>query len=264
MANEIISYMFEGHNLRTVSQNGGDLWFVLADVCAGAEIGNSGNVAARLDDDEKGIHTMDTLGGPQEMLIVSEPGLYKVLQRSNKPEAKRFDRWIRHEVMPSIRKYGCYPPPANKMPQEMSDLMNQLRPVIREEVHQEVEPIARTLALVVDNTKQILEKGRNYPTAETIRVHGKVIRLNYNDLCPCMECDITIMDADGFIEGVWEHHHQNGRHDNSSLSMIPLAKKCHKRITNDPEARRRFAIAFDNFQRFLARLPFTQFKLKFD
>jgi len=51
---------------------------------------------------------MDSLGGPQEMIVISEPGLYSLMLRSRKPEAKAFKRWITHEVIPSIRKTGQY------------------------------------------------------------------------------------------------------------------------------------------------------------
>lgn len=75
-------------------------------------IGNTGDVIAALDDDEKGIDSIDTPGGRQEMSTVSEPGLYSLILRSRKPEAKRFKRWITHEVLPSIRRTGGYGAPA--------------------------------------------------------------------------------------------------------------------------------------------------------
>ncbi len=62
----------------------------------------------RLDDDEKGISTIDTLGGKQRMAIINEPGLYSLVITSRKPEAKAFKRWITHEVIPAIRKHGAY------------------------------------------------------------------------------------------------------------------------------------------------------------
>ena len=61
-----------------------------------------------LDDDEKGITISDTLGGKQEMTTINEPGLYSLILRSRKPEAKAFKRWITHEVIPAIRKTGGY------------------------------------------------------------------------------------------------------------------------------------------------------------
>ncbi len=78
------------------------------------ELGNASAVAARLDDDEKGVILTDTPGGPQQMTFVSESGLYTVLLRSDKPRAQPFRRWVTREVLPSIRKHGCYPPPATQ------------------------------------------------------------------------------------------------------------------------------------------------------
>lgn len=83
-------------------------WFVAADVCRALEIGNPSMAVERLDDDEKGISTIDTLGGKQRMTIINEPGLYSLVLSSRKPEAKAFRRWITHEVIPAIRKYGGY------------------------------------------------------------------------------------------------------------------------------------------------------------
>ncbi len=86
----------------------GEPWFVAADVCRALGLGNSSKAVMPLDDDEKGITNSNTLGGEQKMVIVSEPGLYSLIVRSRKPEAKAFKRWITHEVIPSIRKTGGY------------------------------------------------------------------------------------------------------------------------------------------------------------
>ena len=107
MVNELQVFSYEGNEVRTVQQ-GRETWWVLRDVCDILEIGNSGNVAARLDEDEKGIHTVDTLGGKQELTIISESGLYSTILLSRKPEAKKFKRWITHEVLPAIHKHGAY------------------------------------------------------------------------------------------------------------------------------------------------------------
>lgn len=86
----------------------GEPWFVAADVCRALGLGNSSKAVMPLDDDEKGITNSNTLGGEQKMVIVSEPGLYSLIVRSRKPEAKAFKRWITHEVIPAIRKTGGY------------------------------------------------------------------------------------------------------------------------------------------------------------
>lgn len=83
-------------------------WWVLADVCKVLEIVNNRNIAARLDEDEKGVTLVDTLGGNQNMTIINESGLYSVILRSDKPQANPFRKWVTHDVLPSIRKTGGY------------------------------------------------------------------------------------------------------------------------------------------------------------
>lgn len=93
--------------VRTVTLNGAP-WFVAADVCRALDIANSRDAVKRLDDDERGVVSTDTLGGVQEMTVVNESGLYSLVLGSRKPEAKQFKRWITHEVIPTIRKTGGY------------------------------------------------------------------------------------------------------------------------------------------------------------
>ena len=81
---------------------------MLADVCRVLGIQNSRDVVKRLDEDEKGVDLIDTPGCPQEMTVINESGLYSVILRSDKPQAKSFKRWVTHEVLPSIRRTGRY------------------------------------------------------------------------------------------------------------------------------------------------------------
>lgn len=86
----------------------GEPWFVAADVCKALEISNSRDAVQRLDEDEKGVVSTDTLGGQQNLTAINEPGLYVLVLGSRKPEAKEFKRWITHDVIPTIRKTGGY------------------------------------------------------------------------------------------------------------------------------------------------------------
>ena len=76
-------------------------------------------VADRLDDDEKGVSQIDTLGGKHSMIFINEPGLYNIILRSDKPEAKPFRKWVTAEVLPTIRRHGAYVTPA-----KLEELMN--------------------------------------------------------------------------------------------------------------------------------------------
>ena len=104
---ELQVFQFQGREVRTVRSEAGTR-FVAADVCRELAIENNRNVIARMPADEKGVQTVDTLGGPQEMAVVTEPGLYRLLFTSRKPEAEVFRRWVLHEVLPTIRQTGSY------------------------------------------------------------------------------------------------------------------------------------------------------------
>ncbi len=103
----LMSYEFGDSSVR-VEMIDGEPWFVARDVCSVLGIENVGNAVSKLDDDEKGVRKVDTLGGSQNMTIINESGLYHLIFRSNKPEAKVFKRWVIKEVLPSIRKTGGY------------------------------------------------------------------------------------------------------------------------------------------------------------
>ena len=105
--NKLTIFNYDGNTVRTVMKDGSP-WWVLRDVCSVLEIGNSRDVMARLDSDEKGVDIIDTPGGKQEVSIINESGLYSVILVSRKPEAKKFKRWVTHEVLPSIRRHGLY------------------------------------------------------------------------------------------------------------------------------------------------------------
>lgn len=105
--NELQVFSYEGKEVRTI-QRDGEPWWILKDVCEVLEISNSRMVAERLDVDEKGVSIIDTLGGKQELTVISESGLYNVILLSRKPEAKHFKRWVTHEVLPQIRRHGAY------------------------------------------------------------------------------------------------------------------------------------------------------------
>lgn len=108
--NTLLPFAYGEHLIRTVERNGTP-WFVAADVCAVLEIQNARDAVAKaLDDDEKGVDTIYTLGGTQEMLVITEPGLYRLVFKSRKPQARAFQRWVYHEVLPSIRRTGSYTP----------------------------------------------------------------------------------------------------------------------------------------------------------
>lgn len=108
MSAQIIPFRYaEAAELRAVTVDG-EPWFVAADVAAILGLGNMHSTLALLDEDERGLHTVDTPSGAQQMVIVSEAGLYSMILRSRKAEARAFKRWITHTVLPEIRRTGSF------------------------------------------------------------------------------------------------------------------------------------------------------------
>ena len=114
-------FSYEGNEVRTV-QKGDETWWVLKDVCDVLQLSNPSMIADRLDDDEKvKVDPKQYLGSRsnEPATVISESGLYNVILLSRKPEAKKFKRWVTHEVLPTIRRHGAYVTPA-----KLEELMN--------------------------------------------------------------------------------------------------------------------------------------------
>lgn len=113
-----LTYTFRENNVRVEMVNN-EPWFVAKDVCDVLGLDNVTKAIARLDEDEKGLNSIHTLGGMQNVNTINEPGLYSMILTSRKPEAKDFKRWVTHEVLPSIRKHGMY-----ATPQTIENMLN--------------------------------------------------------------------------------------------------------------------------------------------
>lgn len=101
-------FEFETQPVRILDEQDGETWFVAADICRVLEVADVKGAYSRLEDDEKGTRTMGTPGGPQQVVMINEAGLYSLIFTSRKPQAKRFKRWVTHDVLPSLRKTGSY------------------------------------------------------------------------------------------------------------------------------------------------------------
>ena len=130
--NEIVK-LYNDNPVRIVEKDG-EPWFVAKDVCNILEIKEPHRSIKGLDDDEKGRHSMTTLGGEQELTIINEPGLYRLVFKSRKKEAEAFKRWVCHEVLPSIRKTGAYLAPSFPIEQfqkVLATIIEQVQKVIQ-------------------------------------------------------------------------------------------------------------------------------------
>lgn len=105
----ITPYVFDGAEVRVVVGEDGEPRFVARDVCAALNLANSRDAISRLDSDGVGTTDLiDSMGRAQTAYTVTEPGLYQLIFQSRVEGAKRFKRWVTHEVLPSIRKTGGY------------------------------------------------------------------------------------------------------------------------------------------------------------
>lgn len=150
MNNEIQQFDFRGASLRTLTDKAGEPWFVAKDVCDILELGNTTNALRALDEDEKTNFTNCNVAqnGGRAPLIISEPGLYKLIMRSRKPEAKEFQRWVTHEVLPQVRKTGGYIPAGDSDSDE--DIMARAVLVAQKTIKQKNQQIAEQQTRIVE------------------------------------------------------------------------------------------------------------------
>ena len=152
--NEVTNWTFGETEIRTIERDG-EPWWVLSDVCKVLELNSPHKVADRLEEDEKGRNLIPTLGGEQEMTIINESGLYSVILRSDKPQAKPFRKWVTAEVLPSIRKNGCY------SKQEISPMLQYL--IQMEQKQNALEAKQKELEQKLDfNRKEVIEAALAY------------------------------------------------------------------------------------------------------
>ena len=131
--NEVQVWNYEGAEVRTV-QIDGEPWFVLADICRELEISHVKDTATRIDEDDLGqTEVIDRMGRSQKAWIINESGLYAVILRSDKPQAKPFRKWVTSVVLPSIRKTGSY---SVQQPNAFENLSPQLQVLIQMETRQ--------------------------------------------------------------------------------------------------------------------------------
>lgn len=106
----------ESGTVRAVRGDDGEPLFVARDVTDA--LGLDRTATRRLDEDEKGVRSTHTPGGNQQVLLVTEPGFYKLVLQSRKPEAKAFQRWVTHEVLPALRRDGGYMVARDETPEQ--------------------------------------------------------------------------------------------------------------------------------------------------
>ena len=258
---EIRLFNYDSKQVRTVIING-EPWWVAKDVCEILELSNVSMTVSRLDEDERGISNTYTLGGEQNMSIINESGLYSLVLRSNKPEAKKFKKWITSEVLPSIRKTGKYEVKKDPMAkladavllaneiikekelellesqrqlEEQAPVVEQANAIIncKEGVH--ISTIAKTLNPVTGQNRLykwlreqgIIYQGSTEPKQEYIDKGYFILQPNeWTDSSGSKHVHYTTLVTGAglfFIQGLWaEYHKAKGEGHISKTSPVPM------------------------------------------
>lgn len=137
---ELQTFNFDTLPVRVVHRDG-EPWFVAVDVAAILGLGNPRSSVALLDEDERAVHSVDTPSGRQSLTVISESGLYSLILRSRRAEARPFRKWLTAEVIPAIRRTGRYslssdaPPVPQSLPEALrlaADLAEQREQLLSE------------------------------------------------------------------------------------------------------------------------------------
>ena len=247
----------------------GEPWFVLNDVCQVLGIDNSRMAARRLRDCEKGVTQIDTPGGLQEVAIVSEQGLYRLVMRSDKPEAREFQDWVVGEVLPSIRKTGGYGGTTTDRLLEritvavegqtaaVRCLVTDLGTVKTDVVFVKDEQKAQGIRLkaVEQAVRENLVKRKRF-SADVERKHATCIAVVFHRRCPaCNDRQVVTQDGVRLPNGERDHYRAVNRPDEWHTWII--CRECHEERHGGPLDR--FDPAFNNYQdklrRFLGITP---------
>ena len=167
-----LTFLYDDHPVRVVTIDG-EPWFVLSDLCKILDLPQVSRVKARLDDAlTSSTPIADSMGRTQQATVVSEPGMYEVVIRSDKPEAVAFRRWITHEVIPSIRKTGSYQvAPVYQLPASYSEALRALAQEV--EAREAMECYAKELEPKADAYDTFLSGDGTYAIAAVAKMLGR-------------------------------------------------------------------------------------------
>jgi prophage antirepressor-like protein len=225
---------FEGNAVRMVGTQDHPQW-VAADVCRILGITNPSNVMTKFRGSERGIHTMYTpQGGSQEMLTVTEPGLYRLILKSRKPDADRFRVWLTHDVLPCIRKHGCYPAPEVAVRSTALVKIDEeaLGRAIGRELNTFVTPQFDRLNRRVDNLEYAVNSiaRRANLSDKTKSLHVRICHTFFGGRCPCCALE-QIVNANGErLDSVLQFDHWTLRTQNGADHTWPVCASCNSKL----------------------------------
>jgi prophage antirepressor-like protein len=143
--------------VRTIEDKG-EILFCAKGVCEALELVKIESSLRKLDDDEKLMLKLSASGQNREMWFVTESGLYTLVIRSNKPEAKKFRRWVTHDVLPSIRRLGYYVHPSYMTRKDVKRLKGMLIDSLEVYIYAEdIQKIAKKIGVSKDYVRHVLD-----------------------------------------------------------------------------------------------------------
>lgn len=178
--NKLQNFNFSGQEVRIITINN-EPWFIGKDVADILGYSNSRKTLSdHVDDEDKGVTKSDTLGGNQNITIINESGLYSLILKSKKAEAKQFKRWVTSEVLPTIRKHGAY----NAQPQVPTTQRELIMLALagNEETNQRIDIIEGQVSNLKENATLspgeygYISRRINQRVAEVARGYGKITR----------------------------------------------------------------------------------------
>lgn len=178
----VVPFRFESHEVRALTIDG-EPWFVARDVCDILELNNVTEALRGLDDDELTSEILKSGGQEREMKLISESGLYTLIIRSNKPQAKPFRKWVTAEVLPSIRKTGGYALPNQG---KRADIFHHRGPV---------SDSGLDIRYTLDLTK-IVQR----PSANSLVVLQRLTGVDMTDLIGALAPPVAFTERDGMRE----------------------------------------------------------------
>lgn len=173
---QAIPFTFNDHEVRVIMRDG-EPWWVARDICDVLDLDNVTMALRALDDDERDtLNTTEGIcpdGRAQAINLINEPGLYSLVLRSRKPEAKQFKRWVVHEVLPAIRKTGGYQAPTSlvdriRLMLEIAERQEQLA-THQVQISKQVDTVQRVAQAALDKAES------NFGTYSVLgfaRLHG--------------------------------------------------------------------------------------------
>jgi anti-repressor protein len=157
----LMPFQFQGYTVQVDFDGQGELWFIAKDVCDA--LGIDVTQIRRLDDDEKGLRSIQTLGGIQQIQCVNEAGLYNLILSCRKfkgekgERIKQFKRWVTHEILPQIRRQGYYNI-YGKIDPSIQSMINEVAQATLEKVTEVFAPLTKNPVISVETQETTVEK----------------------------------------------------------------------------------------------------------